>query len=713
MTWKPGILRATDHRLSEDRPLIACDTETTGVDVWHGDEPFTICFVQQDGTRTGFEWPVDGWTRTVMPVEEELEEVRLILEDPDTDKVFHNAKFDVRILWNAFGIKTRGVIHDTMFMSHIANSQEPHGLKILAEKYLRWSSKDQDDLRKRVKQLRRKAEKLGWEIGRDWNRDIEGNWQSKAVVDADYWLPKAMGDEDDLCLEYCFQDCERTMLLFDMYKNEAFPLLSSECGHSMWDVYVKELELWGSTWDMETRGVKIDPDQVQVEIKEWRKNALQRVASIKKASGRSDFNVNSSQQLADLLYNRLGIPCLKRTPKGAPATSMDALIPHEGHPVVDDLFTYKAAKQGLQHFFYKYDTLPDLDGTLHTDFNQVGPSTGRFSCRRPNLQNVANALSSRSPSPLQARRPFVVREGFEWHCYDYSQLELRIFADVAQEQVMLKALAEGKDLHSASANKAWGGKGNPAAIRAARHALEFDHAAGSGGVDNEEVIKVWNHSGVRLGSRPPLSKQQEVCEKWLEEFDYDIEKAEESLFKKTTRAKAKMIMFARIFGGGPNAVKDLLFVTYEEAVQFMNEWAIAFPRIEEYIKSYSRQAEIDGYIMTCFGRRLEVDPDYSYRAVNYNVQGSAADALKRAMRRINRQLRQPAWKKYDTHMIMTVHDELILETPVKWANHHPLQDRIQFLMEDHGGAFGVETPTGIERVRHRWSDKEKFYSNAA
>jgi len=334
------------------------------------------------------------------------------------------------------------------------------------------------------------------------------------------------------------------------------------------------------------------------------------------------------------------------------------------------------------------------------DFNQVGPRTGRFSCRKPNMQNVANALTTRSPMPIQARTPFVPRPGYVWYAIDYSQLEVRIFADVSQEPSMLEALDSGEDLHDVCTNKAWGGKDNPAAIRAAIHSLEFD---GTG--DGTKVKKFWDKEGVALRDIPTMEQSAKVylADKWLAEFDYNIVKAEKSISKKTSRAKAKMILFAKLFGGGPNAIKDLLYCDYHEAAEFLRDYDGAFPEIVQYIRDLSEEASGAGYIMDCFGRRIAVDPDTAYRAVNYKVQGSAASLLKQSMRRTHAYLKKT---KLDAHLLLTIHDEIVFEVRKTHAKRNVLQELCR-IMEDHGGAFGVPTPVEIDKVTESWNVKKK------
>lgn len=684
------------------KPKIALDTETTGVNVWKGDEPFCFSFCREDGDSFCFRWEVDPWTRVVIPNPRELEECRKIFESRDLEKVYHNAKFDIRICEQAFGWRHGGIPHDTMYMAHIANTLEPSfGLKELGIKYLDVPNDDQQALMKAVHQGRRVAEKLGWTLAYEYHYEADGTISRKAQTAADYWIPGQLDPKNKLCEAYAIKDAERTMLLFAMYS-----VGLEEMG--LVKVYEEERELWPITYQMESRGVRIDLQQVEIEVKAMQAELARHEEEVVSRAWKG-FNIRSPKQLGVLLYEKEKLPIKKRTAKtGAPQVSLDAILEHQGNPVVDSLLRFNAAKNGLTNFFLKYrllalpDPLNEGGSCLRPDFHQIGPVTGRFSCRSPNLQNVANALTTRSPVPIQARTPFGPRPGYVWYGIDYSQLEVRIFADVSQEPTMLEAIATGRDLHTECTNKAWGGKDNPAAIRAAIHALELD---GTGDHSHKEIQRIWREHGL-LHTRD-LRKlnhkdKEKIAEAWLASFGYDIVKAEKSLDKKTSRAKAKMILFAKIFGGGPNAIKDLLWCTYDEALQFLADYDTAFPQIVSYISELSSQGRRDGFIINRYGRRIGVSPEFPYRAVNYMVQGSAADLLKRSMRETSKFLKKSG---ADAHIVLSIHDEIMFEIRRTHATRKLLGSLVR-IMEDHGGAFGVSTPVEVKKILSSWNETQ-------
>lgn len=682
---------------------IAIDTETTGLDVWHGDQPFAFGFCNERGDTWYCEWGVDPWTRIVVPKQKELKQIKALCADESVAKVFHNAKYDVRIMDNAFGIKTRGTVEDTMFMAHVCNSMEHNfKLKDLAAKYLDYPKEDEKELKDLVKKLRRKAKKLGWLIGCNYKPQVDGTWKEDSAVEADYWLPRAFDSKDKTCGTYCRGDVERTMLLYHCYTEGIKH-------YKMERTYQREVDLWPVTYSMETRGVRVKDSEIEIGVDYMRAEALKQMATLE-GYAEGEINVDSPAQLGKLFFGKLGLPVKRYTKTGKPQTNIDALHEHLSHPAVESLFRYRAAKNGMTNFFMKYkklkmrDPLNEGGFAIHPNLRQVGPVTGRFSCREPNLQNVANALTTRSPMPIQARTPFGPRPGYAWYHIDYSQVEVRVFADVAQETSMLQAMKEGLDIHTFSTNKAWGGEGRPAMERAAMHALELDGTGDSSRV-NAEVEKVWKVEGITAKNLRAMSEGDKlaIANDWMKQFDFDIVKAEKSVAKKTSRAKAKMVVFLKVYGGGPDALAGLLGSTRREAKVFLNDYDDAFPRISEYMNELTAQARRDGHIINRFGRRLVVLRDKAYRSVNYMVQGSCADLLKEKMITTHDYL---GGTGLDAHLVLCVHDELIFEFLKEHAYRSVLQNLCR-LMEDHGGAFGVPTPVEIEKVVDSWNVKSK------
>ncbi len=699
--------------------VVAFDTETTGLNAWHGDAPFAFAFCSEDGSVAYFEFEVDPMTRRPYYTERKLEKIKRILREARV-VVMHHAKFDVRMMEVNCGFGFQGIdIQDTMYMAHAANSQEPSiGLKQLAKRYLDIPDQDLEDLTKAVHSCRRKAAKLGWKVGYRVSEKPDGSYEKKAQVPSDYWLPRAIWLHDAslieekwyrLCKAYAIQDVVRTLALYQFL--DAALDETEGARHA----YAAEMALWWTTYRMETRGVRVDAAEIDRQVASLRQRRTEHLEHLdtaaRKVLKRKDaFNPQSNAQIAKLL-EALNLKITERTKTGLPKVDLESLYQHIKNPVIQDLLAYKAATSGLSSFMLRYkefklpDPLSKKAWCIRPNFRQVGPKTRRYACGEPNLQNVADAFNTRSVALVQARTPFGPRPGYAWYHYDYEQLESRIYADIADETFMLTAFRTGRDLHTECTNKIWGGEGNPSAVHAAIRTLELD--ASTGLDPSKDLLKVWRQLGVTLRNQSRIlpSKMYEIGESWLASFDYNIVAAEKSLHKKNWRAKAKLILFGKLFGIGPQGAMGLLEATLEEAKQFLGDYDTAFPNINRFMRRFSRAAGERGYILNALGSRINVNPEFAYRAVNYMIQGSAASQLKRALRRCDLFLRA---NQIDGYIVLTIHDEIVFEIAKKEAT-RPVLLRLKRIMEDHGGAFPkVETPIGIDVVSRRWNEKKEM-----
>lgn len=696
---------------------IAEDTETTGLSTWKGDAPYAFSFCNDEGQKEYFEFPVDPMTREVLYRKRpsELKALRRLHTDPRVTIVMHNAKHDVRMIRHNVG-PFHCKLEETMFAVHSCRSDElTYGLKPLAKKYAGYDDEDLDRLHKATVKLRRKAKKLGWPIHPD--------------VEADYWLCRyavdLLGDTPEarempaLIQEYCVSDAERTMLLWLFFKDkmEEDGVLKS---------YRAEMRLWPVVYKMEERGVRIDPaalkqlDQAYAKdeslhakaIMEAGNAALRRGFLRNKAGDKLPcFNPNSHVQLAKVLYDYLELsPPGRRYQKNkrkvslARPTDQDTLLAlSASSELPDHILKHRAAAKARQMLgSYRSYMVKDDYWKLHADFNQVGPKTGRFSCRRPALQQAASKSTGRSRNPIDVRAPFGPAPGCVWYSIDYSQLEVRIFADLAQEETMLKLIRSGQHIHQACANHVWG----TGAVARSDEAVAVENAIYSLALNRKEDTAEDSEAAVatREAQRKYKGKTDyKTARSWLEAFDWDIVAAEDSLHKKNTTNKSKLAIFTRLFGGGIPSIMNLMKCSQEYASQFLREYGDAFPGMQPWIELTTREGRREGCVWTAFGRRIAVDPNFAYRGVNYRVQGSAADLMKRAMVNCDRYLRVNNVRGW---LIMTIHDELVFE----FERDHRRMEHVRNLcriMEDHGGVFGLEMPTACEVVTQRWVDKKK------
>ncbi|MBX4215959.1 hypothetical protein KW797_03345, partial [Candidatus Parcubacteria bacterium] len=551
-----------DRRIPKSKSrLWSFDTETTGLFTFKGARPFYFAFCNPDGETGRFRWKVDPYTRKVIPVESELGVFEEFFGDPNNRFIMHNAKFDVGMI-RALGIEWRAQIEDSYFAAHtLRNNEMTLALKPLCRKYLDFPSEDEKALDKEVAKMRRVAKKNGWKIATE---ETEGG----KPVKADMWLAP-----DEVLDPYGIGDVERAMLLWKVLEPEL------QADPVSMKFYRRELELQPVTMAMEAHGVRIRRDRVQKEIEDYKVKVSAAEKILKKAVG-PDFNPNSPAQVASYVYEKLKFPVQFWTDTGNPAVHLNALREMD-HPHVQALLQYNSHNDAINNFFGKYLNLmvrhEDGYWMLHPDFNQVGPATGRFSCRNPNMQNAPTAKTSRNPYPIEARGPFCPRPGSTWWSYDFSGQEVWIFADGANEQVMLKALLTGADFHADAADYVWG---------AGTVAREL--AAGS----------------------------------------------------KVSRGRAKMFLFGTLYGQQDKGAARTLGISKMEAARTRRLYFEKFPRIPEFMDEVIAKASRDGFIQTAWGRKIFVDQGFEYKATNYYVQGTGADVIKDGMLRVDKFLKK-------------------------------------------------------------------------
>jgi DNA polymerase I-like protein with 3'-5' exonuclease and polymerase domains len=707
-----------EHFIQGDR--IWWDTETTGLYSWLGDQPFAFSFCNEAGETAYFEFPVDPFTRQVIYDPDILHTIRLLLEDEGIIKGGHNLKFDTRMVELGCDIvvagpggpiREGGRCEETMFMAHACNSLEVnYKLKRLSESYGALDTEDQDLLQKSTNKLRRRAKKLGWKIAYEERPQPDGTIKYEAATPADYWLgfnmfqlhPDLCSEEEaGYCEHYARKDAFRAMIMGMFYYDRMEEL-------GVRHVYDFEMQNWPVFYRMETRGVCLRPDRLQLEID----NAVKRMAEEEPKFMKyawPGFNVDADDDVRKLLYEKLKLPIDEehRTKKRKdPGANFKALKGLRHHEVVRAILKHRGVNKAFG-FFSQYrrraveDHLNPGGLVLHPDFHQVGPKTGRTSCSDPNVQQVTSLDASRSAEPVDARGSYGPRPGFWWLHNDYRGMEVRIFAEVAQEPNMLRAIAEGREIHDEVTNRGWGGKDNPVGISECVHALGLD---GSDVGEKPEVQALWKVFGIKNLSALTERDKSRIAAEWLGMYNWDIVRTQESIGLKVTKNKAKMVTFLKIYGGGPDAAAELLEVTRWDAVEFLQHYDRTFPRIPEYAKELEAEARLDQCIHTLWGRRLTVLPQKAYRCVNYMVQGSAADLLKSAMIKCDAWLRESG---LDAHLIMTIHDELVFEIR-KHLMTFPLVRKIMDLMEDTDGKLVVPMPTDPSVTTSSWNEKKKI-----
>jgi len=349
---------------------------------------------------------------------------------------------------------------------------------------------------------------------------------------------------------------------------------------------------------MEEAGILLDVDYLKEMSDELGKEIFGLEEEIYKEAGEK-FNLNSPQQLGVILFEKLGYPVLKRTQKTKSySTGAETLeeLAGRGYPIAELLLRYRELTKLKSTYVDALPTLVAADGRLHTRFNQAVAATGRLSSANPNLQNIP----IRTELGQRIRRAFIAPPGQLLLVADYSQIELRILAHIAEEQALIDAFQAGEDIHRATA-------------------------------------------ATVFGVAPPLVSPDQ-------------------------RRAAKVINFGILYGMSAFGLSQNLRISTKEADKFITAYLDRYPGVKRYVEETLASAEREGKVLTLYNR-VRWLPDIQSKnrnlrenarrmAINARIQGTAADLLKLAMIAVDRRLKQ---EYPDARLLLTVHDELVLE----------------------------------------------------
>lgn len=438
--------------LSELGPVVACDTETTGLAPKRGDRPFMILFMDEDERFTAYYWPVDPLTREVQFDEAELDELRAFFGDTGRRFVFHHGKFDIQML-SSVGINLPASRwDDTLIAARVLRSSVPAaGLKPLAHKFCGVPVEDEKDLQRAVVRARREGKQKGWALA--------------GSPKADYWMAP------NECLRYGKGDVFRTILLWYLFRD----LLEGKEA-ALRPVYDREMRLQPVVIDMEQRGIYCDAESVVQGIEESTESVLDIRSRLEDLTRIPGFNPNSPNDISSFFFHSGRFPVLSRTTSGAPKTDK-ATMEQIDHPVARLILEFKKEDK-LRQFFQSWLSLVEK-GVIYGSFEPQAAHTGRFGARNPNLQQVPK----RDPvAKKRCRRPFRPRPGYAWMAFDFSQMELMMLAGLAREEGMMDAFRNGRDVHRETAVSIWGEDAVAAdpALRTQAKACTFGISYGAG-----------------------------------------------------------------------------------------------------------------------------------------------------------------------------------------------------------------------------------------
>jgi DNA polymerase-1 len=541
----------------------AVDTETTSLD-------------GLEAQIVGMSFAVDGELPAYLPLahDAELADVQLprdatlaqlkpLLEDATPKKVGQNLKYDMGVLAN-HGIALRGIAEDTMLESYVLDSTATrHDLDSLATKYLHHNM-------------------VAFE-------DIAGKGKNQLTFNQ-----IAL----DQAAPYAAEDAWAALALHA----QLAPRLSA--APRLREVYREiELPLIPVLSRMERIGILVDAQHLQEQSAVLGQRLVELEMKAHEAAGQV-FNLSSPKQLQEILFDQLGLPVLKKTPKGQPSTAEDVLEQlAEEHSEQSPLPGLILQQRGLSKLKSTYaDRLPEQvhpkTGRVHTSFHQAVTATGRLSSSDPNLQNIP----IRTEEGRRIRQAFVAPKGMRMVSADYSQIELRIMAHLSEDAGLLRAFNEGEDVHRATA------------------AEVFGVAPQDVSQDQRRSAKAINFGLIYGMSAFGLAKQLNIGRAEAQEY--------------------VNLYFQRYPG-----VREFMERTREQA------------RAQGYVETvFGRRL----YLPEINARNAQRRQYAERTAINAPMQGTAADIIKRAMLAVDGWL-YDAGTQIDARMVLQVHDELVFE----------------------------------------------------
>ena len=537
----------------------AFDTETTSIDYMEAKlVGLSFCCEAGKAAYVPMAHNYEG-APVQLAMELVLSKIRPLLENPEKTIIGQNLKYDISVMAR-HGVSIKAKVIDTMLESYVLNSvASRHNMDDLALNYLGLSTVHFEDIAgKGAKQL-------------TFNQIV---------------LDKAG--------HYAAEDADITFRLHQVL----WPRLQAE--GRLASVYQDiEIPLVPILSDVERGGVLLDEEQLKLQSRELEKRLHDLEQEAYGLAG-EEFNLGSPKQLQQIFFQKLGLPVIKKTPKGQPSTAEPVLQELAlDYPLPRVIMEYR----GLSKLKSTYtDQLPkqiaQSTGRIHTSYHQAVTATGRLSSSDPNLQNIP----IRTQEGRRVRRAFIAPDGYKIMAADYSQIELRIMAHLSQDKGLIHAFKNGLDIHKATAAEVFGG------------------AVSDVSDDHRRSAKAINFGLIYGMSAFGLSRQLNISR------------------------------------GAAQDYIDLYFNRYPGVKDYMDRTR-ALAADQGYVETiFGRRLYLPEIRASNFQRRQAAERT----AINAPMQGTAADIIKKAMISVHGWL---ASANLDTRMTMQVHDELVLEVP--------------------------------------------------
>jgi DNA polymerase-1 len=437
--------------------------------------------------------------------------------------------------------------------------------------------------------------------------------------------------------DYACEDADAALQLARLYEAQ----LEKEGLRQLYEEL--EIPLIGVLADMEFTGIRIDVPFLQKLSQEMSAELATIEEEIHRLAGRS-FNIASLRELQKILFEEMKLPVQRRTGiKNEPSTDQESLerLAALGHQLPKKLIEYRKLMKLKNTYVDVLPTMADAAGRVHTSFNQAAVETGRLSSSDPNLQNIP----ARTDQGSQLRKAFIPRQGWKLITADYSQIELRMLAHFCGDETLHAAFIDDRDVHTAVA---------------------------------AQIFKV-----------------------------------PEAAVTKAQRAMAKTVNFGVLYGMSAMGLSMRLSIPKKEAEDFIDAYFARYPKVLDYQQRLLAKAHATGEVHTLLGRKRRLNRDainpqsrYQSRgqaereAINYEIQGSAADLMKRAMLAVSRQL---AARHLQAKMLLTVHDELVFEAPPR-----EVKTVVQLARDEMTAAIQLDVPLKVDvAVGPNWLDVEE------
>ena len=535
------------------------DTETTSLEV-----------LQAEVVGISFSW--EKGKAYYVPTSSDQQEAqhtidlfKSVFENNKIEKVGQNIKYDILLL-SRYAVAVQGPLFDTMIAHYLIDPDTRHNMDVLAENYLGYTPVSIKDLIGPKGKNQKTMREIPVEEAKEYAaEDADITWQ----------------------LHERFKPLLIESKTLDLAEKVEFPL-----------IYVLA--------DVERNGVKIDVDALKTFSLSLEKD-IKRLEELIFEKAGVQFNIASPKQLGEVLFDKLALdPKAKKTKTGQYKTGEDVLLALANKSdIVKDILDFRQ----LQKLKSTYvDALPDLinneTGLIHTSYNQAVAATGRLSSTNPNLQNIP----IRTEKGREVRKAFIPRAAANTLLSaDYSQIELRLIAELSQDKNMLEAFAAGHDIHRATAAKVYG--------------LELDEVTS----DQRRNAKAVNFGIIYGQSAFGLSQNLGI-----------------------PRKEAADII-------------EQYFHQYAGVREYMNE-AITFAKENGYVETILKRRR---YLRDINSANMTVRGFAERNAINAPIQGSAADLIKIAMINIHEDIIK---HKLTGKMIMQVHDELVFDVPLEEAD---------------------------------------------